>query len=42
MAYVKMAEECAGVVHIVDGRISNIMLDLFTESNSSISIVSDL
>ncbi|WP_319606942.1 acetylglutamate kinase [Wolbachia endosymbiont (group A) of Cheilosia soror] len=42
MAYVKMAEECAGVVHIVDGRIPNIMLDLFTESNSSISIVSDL
>ncbi|MFP3026861.1 MAG: acetylglutamate kinase, partial [Wolbachia sp.] len=35
-------EECAGVVHIVDGRIPNIMLDLFTENNSSISIVSDL
>ncbi|WP_319803572.1 acetylglutamate kinase [Wolbachia endosymbiont (group A) of Gymnosoma rotundatum] len=42
MTYVKMAEECAGVVHIVDGRIPNIMLDLFTENNSSISIVSDL
>ncbi|MFP3027115.1 MAG: acetylglutamate kinase, partial [Wolbachia sp.] len=42
MAYTKMVEECAGVVHIVDGRIPNIMLDLFTENNSSISIVSDL
>ncbi|MGL9758729.1 MAG: acetylglutamate kinase [Wolbachia sp.] len=42
MAYTKMVEECAGVVHIVDGRIPNIMLDLFTENNSSISIVGDL
>ncbi|MDR2831687.1 MAG: acetylglutamate kinase [Rickettsiales bacterium] len=41
-AYTKMVEECAGVVHIVDGRIPNIMLDLFTENNSSISIVGDL
>jgi acetylglutamate kinase len=42
MAYTKMVEECAGVVHIVDGRIPNIILDLFTKNNSSISIVSDL
>ncbi|WP_168464405.1 acetylglutamate kinase [Wolbachia endosymbiont of Ctenocephalides felis wCfeT] len=41
-AYSKMIEECAGVVHIVDSRIPNIMLDLFTEDNSSISIVGDL
>jgi acetylglutamate kinase len=38
-ACAKMVEECAGMAHIVDGRIPNIMLDLFTENNSSISIV---
>ncbi|RDD34529.1 Acetylglutamate kinase [Wolbachia endosymbiont of Cylisticus convexus] len=42
MAYTKMVEECAGVVHIVNGRIPNIMLDLFTKNNSSISIMDDL
>lgn len=39
--YTKMVEECAGITHIFDSRIPNIILDLFTENNSSISIVSD-
>ncbi|WP_395462650.1 acetylglutamate kinase [Wolbachia endosymbiont of Cantharis cryptica] len=42
IACTKMVEECAGVAHIVDGRIPNIIIDLFTENNSSISIVNDL
>ncbi|UWI83239.1 acetylglutamate kinase [Wolbachia endosymbiont of Howardula sp.] len=42
MAYAKMAETCAGIVHIVDGSIPNIMLDVFTQDNSSISILDDL
>lgn len=42
VACTKMVEECAGVAHIVDGRIPNIILDLFTENNSSLSIASDL
>ncbi|URG41587.1 acetylglutamate kinase [Wolbachia endosymbiont of Ostrinia scapulalis] len=41
MSYTKMVEECAGVVHIVDGRVPNIILDLFTENNSGISIMDD-
>ncbi|WP_410542905.1 acetylglutamate kinase [Wolbachia endosymbiont of Tetranychus urticae] len=41
MSYIKMVEECAGVVHIVDGRVPNIILDLFTENNSGISIMDD-
>lgn len=41
MSYTKMIEECAGVVHIVDGRVPNIILDLFTENNSGISIIDD-
>lgn len=41
MSYTKMVEECAGVVHIVDGRVPNIILDLFTENNSGISIIDD-
>lgn len=41
MSYTKMVEECAGVVHIVDGRVPNIILDLFTENNSGISILGD-
>ncbi|AAW70944.1 Acetylglutamate kinase [Wolbachia endosymbiont strain TRS of Brugia malayi] len=41
-ACAKMVEECAGIAHIVNGRIPNIMIDLFTESNSSVSIVNDL
>nr|WP_237342875.1 acetylglutamate kinase [Wolbachia endosymbiont of Folsomia candida] len=39
--YTRMVEECAGITHIIDGRIPNVMLDLFTENNSSISIVLD-
>lgn len=42
VAYTKMVEECAGVVHILDGRVPNIILDLFTESNSGVSIMGDL
>ncbi|NUY39887.1 acetylglutamate kinase [Wolbachia endosymbiont of Litomosoides brasiliensis] len=42
IACAKMVEECAGIAHIVNGRIPNIMIDLFTESNSSVSIVNDL
>ncbi|MGL9725980.1 MAG: acetylglutamate kinase [Wolbachia sp.] len=42
VAYIKMVEECAGVVHIFDGRVPNIILDLFTESNLGISIMGDL
>ncbi|WP_255563354.1 acetylglutamate kinase [Wolbachia endosymbiont of Bemisia tabaci] len=41
MSYTKMVEECAGVVHIIDGRVPNIILDLFTENNSGISIMDD-
>lgn len=41
MSYTKMVEGCAGVVHIVDGRVPNIILDLFTENNSGISIMDD-
>ncbi|MDD9336546.1 MAG: acetylglutamate kinase [Wolbachia sp.] len=42
IACAKMVEECAGVAHIVDGRIPNIILDLFTENNLSVSIMGDL
>lgn len=42
IACTKMVEECAGIAHIVDGRIPNVMIDLFTENNSSISVMSDL
>ncbi|MDG7056498.1 MAG: acetylglutamate kinase [Wolbachia endosymbiont of Meromenopon meropis] len=41
-ACAKMVEECAGTVHIVDSRIPNVMIDLFTEDNLSVSIVNDL
>ncbi|WP_353477709.1 acetylglutamate kinase [Wolbachia pipientis] len=42
IACTKMVEECAGTAHIVDGRIPNVMIDLFTENNSSVSIANDL
>jgi len=41
IACTKMVEECAGIAHIVDGRIPNIILDLFTENNLSASIIGD-
>ncbi|QOD38875.1 acetylglutamate kinase [Candidatus Wolbachia massiliensis] len=42
IACTKMVEECAGIAHIVDGRVPNVIVDLFTEDNSSVSIVNDL
>ncbi len=42
IACAKMVEECAGTAHIVNGRIPNILIDLFTEDNLSVSIVNDL
>ncbi|NSM56488.1 acetylglutamate kinase [Wolbachia endosymbiont of Atemnus politus] len=42
IACTKMVEECAGTAHIVDGGVPNIIVDLFTENNSSVSIVNDL
>ncbi|WP_168456236.1 acetylglutamate kinase [Wolbachia endosymbiont of Ctenocephalides felis wCfeJ] len=42
IACIKMVEECAGIAHIVDGKTPNIIVDLFTESNFSVSIVNDL
>ncbi len=38
----RMVEECSGMSHIVDGRIPNILLDLLTENNLSLSITGDL
>ncbi|OEY86839.1 acetylglutamate kinase [Wolbachia pipientis] len=42
MTCTRMVEECSGMAHIVDGTIPNVILELFTENNSSVSIVNDL
>ncbi|MGL9732708.1 MAG: acetylglutamate kinase [Wolbachia sp.] len=42
IACAKMVEECSGTAHIVNDRIPNILIDLFTEDNLSVSIVNDL
>lgn len=42
IGYTKMVEECAGMTHIVDSRRPHVILDLFTENNLSVSIVSEL
>ncbi|WFW29662.1 MAG: acetylglutamate kinase [Wolbachia endosymbiont of Menacanthus eurysternus] len=42
MTCAKMVEECSGTAHIVNSRIPNILIDIFTEDNLSISIVHDI
>ncbi len=37
----RVVKECSGVAHIVNGKIPNVILELFTENNSSVSIIND-